>query len=215
MIRQFSDNTALVVIDVQEGVNNLQHWGGRTGRRNNVAAERNIAAILDAWRQRALPVYFTAHDSLELTSPLRLSVDSGRFMKGFEPAPGETVIEKHANSAFVGTNLEFSLTRRRIHRLLFVGFFTNICVETSVRMANNLGYETYLAHDACATTNRFGHDGTDYDPETIHALSLANQIGEFATGLTAENACVLTRADAPALERRQGNEYPGGGNAHA
>ena len=33
MIRQFSDNTALVVIDVQEGVNNLQHWGGRTGRR--------------------------------------------------------------------------------------------------------------------------------------------------------------------------------------
>jgi nicotinamidase-related amidase len=130
--------------------------------------------VLEAWRRRELPVYFTAHDSLEAASPLKLRLETGRFIKGLEPQPNESVIAKSANSAFVGTGLEVALRRRRIHRLLFVGFFTNFCVETSVRMANNMGFDTYLAHDACATCNRVGLDGTDYDAELVHAMSIAS-----------------------------------------
>jgi nicotinamidase-related amidase len=206
MIRRFERDSALVVIDVQQGVNLLQHWGGRTGRRNNPAAEQNIAAVLEAWRRRELPVYFTAHDSLEATSPLKLRLETGHFIKGLEPQPNEPVIAKSANSAFVGTGLEVSLRRRRIHRLLFVGFFTNFCVETSVRMANNLGFDTYLAHDACATCNRIGLDGEDYDPELVHALSIASMHREFCTAISTADAIALSQADAPHLERIQGNE---------
>ena len=206
MIRRFERDSALVVIDVQQGVNLLQHWGGRTGRRNNLAAEQNIGAVLEAWRRRELPVYFTAHDSLEATSPLKLRLESGRFIKGLEPQPNEPVIAKSANSAFVGTGLEIALRRRRIHRLLFVGFFTNFCVETSVRMANNLGFDTYLAHDACATCNRIGLNGEDHDPDLVHALSIASMHREFCTAISTADAIALSQADAPHLERIQGNE---------
>jgi nicotinamidase-related amidase len=206
MIRKFDGDSALVVIDVQQGVNLLQHWGGKTGRRNNPAAEQNIGAVLEAWRRQGLPVYFTAHDSLEEASPLKLRLETGRFINGLEPRPGEPVIAKSSNSAFVGTGLEVSLRRRRIHRLLFVGFFTNFCVETSVRMANNLGYDTYLAHDACATSNRIGLNGEDYDPELVHALSIASLHREFCTAISTADAIALSRADAPHLERIQGNE---------
>jgi nicotinamidase-related amidase len=206
MIQRFERDSALVVIDVQQGVNLLQHWGGRTGRRNNPAAEQNIAAVLEAWRQRELPVYFTAHDSLEAASPLKLRLETGRFIKGLEPRPDEPVIAKSANSAFVGTGLEVALRRRRIHRLLFVGFFTNFCVETSVRMANNMGFDTYVAHDACATCNRIGLSGEDYDPELVHALSIASMHREFCTAVSTADAVALVRTDAPHLERIQGNE---------
>jgi nicotinamidase-related amidase len=206
MIRRFDRDSALVVIDVQQGVNLLQHWGGKTGRRNNLAAEQNIAAALDAWRQRELPVYFTAHDSLEAASPLKLRLETGRFIKGLEPKPDEPVIAKSANSAFIGTGLEVALRRRRINRLMFVGFFTNFCVETSVRMANNMGFDTYLAHDACATCNRVGLNGEDYDPELVHALSVAGMHREFCTAMSTADAIALTRADAPHLDRVQGNE---------
>jgi nicotinamidase-related amidase len=206
MIRRFERDSALLVIDVQQGVNLLQHWGGRTGRRNNPAAEQNIGAVLEAWRRRELPVYFTAHDSLEAASPLKLRLETGRFIKDLEPQPNEPIIAKSANSAFVGTGLEVALRRRRIHRLLFVGFFTNFCVETSVRMANNLGFDTYLAHDACATCNRVGLDGKDYDPELVHAMSIASMHREFCTAISTADAIALSQADAPHLDRMQGNE---------
>lgn len=206
MIRKFGRESALVVIDVQRGVNLLQHWGGKTGRRNNPAAERNIGAVLQAWRQQDLPIYFTQHDSLEAASPLKVRLETGRFLEGLEPLDGEPVVVKSANSAFVGTNLEVALRRRHIHRLLFVGFFTNFCVETSVRMANNMGFDTYLAHDACATSNRVGLDGEDYDPDLVHALSIASMHREFCTAITTEDAIGLARSDAAHLERIQGNE---------
>lgn len=206
MIPKFGDNSALVVIDAQQGVDVLQHWGGKTGRRNNPSAEQNIGAILGAWRQHGLPVFFTAHDSIEASSPLKLSLETGRFIRGLEPRPGEPVVAKTANSAFLGTSLEISLRRRRIHRLLFAGFFTNFCVETSVRMANNMGFDTYLAHDACATTNRIGLNGEDYDPELVHELSIASMHREFCTAISTKDALLLLQGDARHLERMQGNE---------
>ena len=59
MIKQFSNNTALLLIDVQKGVDVLQHWGGPTGRRNNPDAESNMLRLLAAFRQRGLTVAFT------------------------------------------------------------------------------------------------------------------------------------------------------------
>ena len=110
------------------------------------------------------------------------------------------------NSGFIGTSLELELRRAGIQRLVVVGFFTNICVETTVRMAGNMGFDTYLVHDACATMNSIGHDGTDYDPELVHNMAIASLHGEFCTAVTTEDALLLCTQNANSLNRVQGNE---------
>lgn len=206
MIPEFGSDTALLLIDVQQGVDVLDHWGGPTGRRNNPNAELVMGALLDRWRDAGLQVAFTRHDSLEPASPLKFSLPTGAQKPGFETVDGDIVIEKTVNSGWVGTQLEIELRRRRVTRLVVVGFFTNMCVETTVRMAGNMGYDTYMVPDACATTNRVGPDGVDHDPETVHQLSVASLHGEFCTALDAADAMALISADLHHVNRKQGNE---------
>ena len=116
------------------------------------------------------------------------------------------MVSKDVNSGFVGTDLEIQLRRKGISRLVIVGFFTNMCVETTTRMAGNLGFDTYLVPDCCATSNRIGLDGADYDPELVHDMTVANLHREFCTAITPGDVLGLLDADAPGLERIQGNE---------
>ena len=206
MIPRFGPESALLVVDAQKGVNVLKHWGGPTGRRNNPHAEARIGKLLARWRGAGLAVFFTAHDSREAASPLKLSLETGAFLPGLEPLAGETVLRKDVNSAFVGTPLEIELRRRRIDRIVVVGFFTNFCIETTARMANNLGFDTYVGHDACATTNRIGLNGEDFEPELVHAMSLANMHREFCTAVSSETILELIDRDLTSASRQQGNE---------
>lgn len=194
-MKQFTESTALLLIDIQKGVDVLEHWGGPSGRRNNPGAELHMKGLLAAWRENSLPIIFTRHDSWETASPLKWSLSTGDMKDGFEPADGEVVIRKHANSGFVGTSLEIELRRLNVSRLVIIGFFTNFCVETTARMAGNLGYDTYLVHDACATTNRIGIDGTDYDAELVHDISIANLDREFCTVIDHKRAQSLLSGD--------------------
>ena len=205
MIHKFQKDTALVLIDVQKGVNVLEHWGGPTGRRNNPKAEEQMLALLLQWRTLHLPVLFTRHDSREPHSPLKIALPTGAFIEDLAPEKGEVVVVKDVNGGFIGTNLELQLRRIGASRLVVAGFFTNMCVETTVRQAGNMGFDTYLVEDACATTNRIGFDGVDYDAEIVHALSVASMNGEFCTALKCEQVLKLLDRDAPHLTRAAGN----------
>jgi len=206
MIQQLTVDTALLLVDVQKGVDVLQHWGGPTGRRNNPDAESQMLRLLAAFRQRGLTVAFTRHNSRETNSPLKFSLPTGDQKQGFETLPGEIVVSKDVNSGFIGTDLEIQLRRKGVSRLVIVGFFTNMCVETTTRMAGNLGFDTYLVPECCATSNRISLDGTDYDPELVHDMTVANLHREFCTAITPGDVLGLLDADAPGLERMQGNE---------
>jgi nicotinamidase-related amidase len=206
MIPRFTADTALLLIDVQQGVDDLAHWGGPTGRRNNPGAEAVMLRLLAAWRSAGLQVGYTCHDSREAASPLKFSLPGGAQKPGFEIGPTDIAVSKNVNSGFVGTPLELELRRAGISRLVVAGFFTNMCVETTVRMAGNLGFDTYLVHDGCATSNRIGIDGTDHDPEVVHDLSVASLNGEFCTAITGVDANKLLADDADHLHRVQGNE---------
>ena len=206
MIRRFGKDTALLLVDCQKGVDDLAHWGGPRGRRNNPEAESRLLLILKAWRTHALPVIYTQHDSREAASPLSLKKPGGALKHGFEPAVGELVIRKDVNSAFIGTPLELELRRRGITRLAIGGFFTNMCISTTVRMSNNLGFDTYLAHDACAAANRVDVDGKDIDPEVVHDVTVATLNREFCSALRHTDFISLLDGDRPDLERVQGNE---------
>ena len=146
--------------------------------------------------RHGLPVVFTRHESVEPVSPLRPDGPGCAFKPELQPLPTEQVVAKSTNGAFFGTDLELRLRRLGVDRLVVAGFFTNMCVETTVRTAGNLGYDTYLAHDACSTTSRTGVDGTAYDAEVVHALAVATMHGEFCTALT------HPRPGGPVLHRR-------------
>jgi len=206
MIRKFDMGTALLLIDVQIGVDDLSHWGGVMGRRNNPDAEKKMLELLTKWRTLGFPVAFTQHDSVESNSPLKLNLPTGRQKPGFEIQTGDIAVTKNVNNGFIGTSLQDDLNGCGVNRLVVVGFFTNMCVEATVRMAGNLGYDTYLVPECCATTNRLGPDGFDYDPEVIHTITVANLHGEFCTSLSPYVAEGLLSGDNIDLNRVQGNE---------
>jgi nicotinamidase-related amidase len=167
--------TALIVIDVQQG---FDHPGW--GRRNNPEAEANIARLLAGWRSTSRPIFHIQHLSVEPASPLQPGLPGVEFKEMAKPLWHEPVIAKRVNSAFIGTDLEARLKQRGIGTVVVCGLTTNHCVETTTRMAGNLGFATFLAADGCATFDRTGPDGVLYPAEQIHAVSLANLHGEFA-----------------------------------
>ncbi len=175
------DNTALLIIDVQDGLDDPT-WG----RRNNPEAERNMARLLAAWRTNGRPIFHVQHMSVRPTSPLRPNQPGNAIKRIVAPQGDEPVIQKTVNSAFIGTNLEARLRQAGIQSVVIVGLTTNHCVETSVRMAGNLGFTTYVVADATATFDRTGYDGAHFPAETVHAVSLASLHGEFATVVTTD-----------------------------
>jgi nicotinamidase-related amidase len=91
------------------------------------------------------------------------------------------VIAKRTNSAFIGTDLESRLRIARVETLIVAGVITNNSVEATVRMAGNLGFETFVVEDACFTFGREDWAGIWRTAAEVHAMSLANLAGEYAT----------------------------------
>ena len=94
MIKKFDSSTALLLIDVQKGVNDTSYYGGLNGRRNNFDAEDNILKILKKWRLSDRKVVFTKHNSRETGSPLKLDLESGQQLLGMEPEMDDIVVVK-------------------------------------------------------------------------------------------------------------------------
>ena len=70
------------------------------------------------------------------------------FVDGLEPLAGEIEIVKHGKGAFHNTTLTHSLVSRRITHLIFGGVTTEVCVQTTMREANDRGYDALLVEEA-------------------------------------------------------------------
>jgi nicotinamidase-related amidase len=177
--------TALVVIDVQRA---FDQWEAAGKRRNNPDAVARIADLLAAFRERGAPIFHIRHQGTKPASSF-LPGGSGYPVKDeAREQDGEPVIVKRVNSAFIGTDLERRLRDAGITTLVICGATTNHCVETSTRMAGNLGFDTRLVRDATWTFDRTGPDGDVHSAEAIHAMTLSNLNGEFARIVTASEA---------------------------
>ncbi len=176
-----SDRPALLLIDIQQGFDDVEYWGGE---RNNLDAENNARILLDIWRENHLPIFHIQHCSTNPNSLLNDKNKGNELKEIVQPISGEPVIKKNVNSAFIGTDLKQQLDELKIDSLVLVGFTTDHCVSTTARMAGNYGYETFIVSDATVSFNKKGIDGQSFSATLIHETSLASLNGEFANVVT-------------------------------
>lgn len=166
--------TALVIIDMQRDFIEPGGFGASLG--NDVsrlhAAVAPIAALLRAWRSRGWPVLHTREchrpdlsdcppSKRERGNPVLRIGDSGpmgrvlvagepgaQIIPALAPQASEWVIDKPGKGMFWGTGLHQQLQDAAITHLVFTGVTTEVCVQTSMREANDRGYDCLVVSDA-------------------------------------------------------------------
>lgn len=177
---QLHENAALLLIDQQKGI-----LHPRLGPRNNPEAELRMLELLAFWRHSARPVIHVHHLSRSPDSVFWPGQSGVQVQDRFEPVAGERLIQKQVPDAFSGTRLETDLRGAGIGQLVIVGVATNNSVESTARTAGNLGFDTWVVEDACFTFDKADYFGNPRTAGEVHAMSLGNLHGEYATVVSA------------------------------
>lgn len=137
--------SALLVVDVQDSFKATPRWE----RRNNHAFEANVEALIAAYREAGLPVYFFLHTDpdpgFETTSPYF------KLMDFIVPRANEPILTKDTRNCFTSTNLQSQLLKQGVRRLAITGVQMEQCCETTARVAADLGYAVDFVLDGTLT----------------------------------------------------------------
>lgn len=168
-------SATLVLIDIQKAIDDPS-WG----RRGQPEAEENAARLLAHWRELGNPIVHIRHDSMNPASPYAPDGPGNAFKPEVAPLSHETIVEKRTNNAFIGTDLMQALEELGSSDLVVCGVLLENSVESTVRMAGNLGFMVFLAADATASMDRTDINGKKWSAEDVHALTLGILDGEYA-----------------------------------
>ena len=139
---------ALIVIDMQRAFDDLAFWGPTT----NPDCEANVEALTAAWKRSGEPIVVVHHDSTSPGSPLHPDHPGNALVPAVAAIEAALTVGKNVNSAFYGDpDLHAWLQAQGITQLVLCGIQTNMCVETTARMAGNLGYDVTVVLDATRT----------------------------------------------------------------
>jgi nicotinamidase-related amidase len=138
-------DSALVLIDCQqtyrEGVMQLE---------GVEPALREAEALLKRFRQAKRPVIHIRHDAGEGT-PYNVEAPIGQIADPVKPLEGEVVITKNFPNSFEQTNLDEELKKLGVKNVVYVGFMTHMCVNSTARASFNRGYHNTIVAAATAT----------------------------------------------------------------
>ncbi len=173
----WSGSTALIVVDVQKGFDDIAFWG----ERNNPDCEENVARLIAEWRDHEWPIVFVRHDSASVGSPLAPN-EPGNEFKAVVAGDPDLLVAKSVHSAFLGEpDLHAWLTERGVTGIAICGIQTNMCCETTARDGSDLGYEMLFVLDATHTFDIIGANHQVYRAREIArytALTLGADFGK-------------------------------------
>lgn len=142
-------STALIIVDIQ----NDYFPKGKMGLSNPESAAANAAKVLDWFRQNHKDnIFHIQHIASDPALGFFLpDTEGAEIHESVQPVKQEKIIKKHLPNSFLKTELESELRERGINKVVVVGMMTHMCIDATVRAAVDLGYETTLIEDACAT----------------------------------------------------------------
>lgn len=162
-------NCAVVLIDFQneyvDGAMPLGELGA--------AATANARLLLDKARERAVPVFHIAHHGAangNVFDPLSANV---AIVDSLQPLDSEKTITKQHPNAFYDTALQSLIKATGKQQLIFAGFMSHMCISSSVRAAFDLGFESFVCHDACATRDLPNVTGKTIAANIVHDTAMA------------------------------------------
>jgi nicotinamidase-related amidase len=132
-------NTALLVIDVQNGV--------VEGAYERDAVVTNVGSLVDQARRERIPVVWVQHSDEELAR----ESDGWRIVPELTPGGAEPLVEKSYGDSFEDTTLETVLAGLGVGRLIVVGAQTDMCIRSTLHGAFARGYDATLVSDAHTT----------------------------------------------------------------
>ena len=166
---------ALIVIDVQ----NEYVTGGLPIVHPPVEESlARISAAIDAAAEHGVPVVLVRHSESDETGGIFVrGTPSWQLHESVASRPHEIVIDKTLPGSFTGTDLEPWLREHDVDSLVVVGYMTHMCVDTTTRQANHLGFGVTVLDDATGTIDV----SDDLPAALVHRVELGVLGDGFAT----------------------------------
>jgi nicotinamidase-related amidase len=168
-------NTALLVVDVQQGAVDGNH------QRDEVVA--NIGSLVEKARREQVPVIWVQHSDEYLAR----GSDEWRIVPELAPGEEEPLVEKNYTDSFEDTTLETVLSGLRVGRLVVAGAQTDECIRSTLHGALARGYDATLVSDAHTTEDQTAWGAPPPDLVIAHTnLYWSNQTAPGHTAGTVE-----------------------------
>ena len=172
----------LLLIDIQRDY----FPGGKMELEGSEAAGEAAGRLLQTFREKHLAVTHVQHVSVRPGATFFLPDTPGvELHPSVQPLEGEPIIQKHFPNSFRQTDLLSRLQEDNIQRLVVAGMMTHMCVDASVRAAADLGFECWIAQDACAT-RQLKFQGRSVAAQDVHTAFLAALNGTYGRVMTVE-----------------------------
>lgn len=177
-------STALIIVDIQ----NDYFPSGKMELSNPEGAAANAAKVLEWFRKNQKEnIFHVQHIASSPAMGFFLPETEGaEIHESVQPMEHESIIIKQFANSFLQTGLESQLKEKGITKLVVVGMMTHMCIDATVRAAVDLGYETTLIEDACAT-RELSYQDKVVSAEQVHYAFVGALQGMYAEVTSTEN----------------------------